>query len=56
MVLGIVFQTMGFIMVKFIYQINSSISTFEIMTSRALVQVVFNMVLVNYMQQAKSEN
>ena len=37
MVAGIVFQTIGFVIGKFIYKLNSSITTFEILTSRSLV-------------------
>jgi hypothetical protein len=56
MVMGIVLQTVGFIIGKLIYTVNPDITTFEIITSRALVQVIFNECLMKYFQTKKHQN
>lgn len=50
MVISLVFQTLGYIITKFVYQMNASISAFEVMAARAPVQVLFNIFVLKLVQ------
>lgn len=50
MLTGMGFMTLSYVVTKIVYQSNQQISAFEVITTRALVQVIFNEVVMKYIQ------